>query len=203
MSQSPTKVLISGFKPFGSSRLNPSELLVNELVKEEISGVYLDSIVLPVEFDRSTTLMLEKIALSRPDVVISFGQAEGRSAITPEKIAVNFDNARIPDNSGDQRQSRVIDSKGADGYFTTLNVEKMIESIKDLGIPAELSMSAGAFVCNHIFYEIQKSLKGTEIKSGFVHVPLVTEQAVEFPGQPTMKLNDLVRAARAVILSTL
>ncbi len=203
MSQSPTKVLISGFKPFGSSRLNPSELLVNELVKEEISGVHLDSIVLPVEFDRSTTLMLEKIALSRPDVVISFGQAEGRSAITPEKIAVNFDNARIPDNSGDQRQSRVIDSKGADGYFTTLNVEKMIESIKDLGIPAELSMSAGAFVCNHIFYEIQKSLKGTEIKSGFVHVPLVTEQAVEFPGQPTMKLNDLVRAARAVILSTL
>jgi pyroglutamyl-peptidase len=203
MNQSPTRVLISGFKPFGSSKLNPSELLVNELVKEEIPGVHLDSIVLPVEFDSSTTLMLEKIASSKPDVVISFGQAEGRKAITPEKIAVNFDNAQIPDNSGDQRQSRFIDSKGADGYFTTLNIEKMIESIKDLGIPAELSMSAGAFVCNHLFYQLQKALKGSEIKSGFVHIPLVTPQAVEFPGQPTMELKDLVRAARAAILSTL
>jgi pyroglutamyl-peptidase len=203
MNHSPTRVLISGFKPFGSSKLNPSELLVNELVKEEIPGVHLDSIVLPVEFDSSTTLMLEKIASSKPDVVISFGQAEGRKAITPEKIAVNFDNAQIPDNSGDQRQSRFIDSKGADGYFTTLNIEKMIESIKDLGIPAELSMSAGAFVCNHLFYQLQKALKGSEIKSGFVHIPLVTPQAVEFPGQPTMELKDLVRAARAAILSTL
>jgi pyroglutamyl-peptidase len=203
MNHSPTRVLISGFKPFGSSKLNPSELLVNELVKEEIPGVHLDSIVLPVEFDSSTTLMLEKIASSKPDVVISFGQAEGRKAITPEKIAVNFDNAQIPDNSGDQRQSRFIDSKGADGYFTTLNIEKMIESIKDLGIPAELSMSAGAFVCNHLFYQLQKALKGSEIKSGFVHIPLVTEQAIEFPGQPTMELKDLVRAARAAILSTL
>jgi pyroglutamyl-peptidase len=79
----------------------------------------------------------------------------------------------------------------------------MIESIKDLGIPAELSMSAGAFVCNHLFYQVQKALKGSEIKSGFVHIPLVTEQAIEFPGQPTMELKDLVRATRAAILSTL
>ena len=203
MNQSPTKVLISGFKPFGSSKLNPSELLVNELVKEDIPGVHLDSIVLPVEFDRSTTLMLEKIASSKPDVVIAFGQAEGRRAITPEKIAVNFDNARIPDNSGDQRQSRVIDPRGADGYFTTLNIEKMIEAIQVIGIPAELSMSAGAFVCNHLFFQLQKALKGSEMKSGFIHIPLVTEQAIEFPGQPTMELKDLIRAARAAILSTL
>jgi pyroglutamyl-peptidase len=79
----------------------------------------------------------------------------------------------------------------------------MIESIKGLGIPAELSMSAGAFVCNHLFYQVQKALKGSEIKSGFIHIPLVTEQEVEFPGQPTMELKDLVRAARAAILSTL
>ena len=203
MNQSPTKVLISGFKPFGSSKLNPSELLVNELVKEEIPGVHLDSIVLPVEFDRSTTLMLEKIASSKPDVVIAFGQAEGRRAITPEKIAVNFDNARIPDNSGDQRRNQTIIHSAPDGYFSTLPVERMVEAIKAAGISSQLSLSAGAFVCNHIFFMLQHSLRGTGIKSGFIHLPLVPEQSSEFPGKPTMELSEMVRAARAAILSAL
>ncbi len=197
------KVLLSGFEPFGGSRLNPSQLLVEALSQSSIDGVELAIIVLPVEFERATELLLAKIKDFNPDVVIAFGQAEGRKAITPEKIAINLDNARMADNSGDQRQNRAIDPHGNDGYFTTLPVEKMIEAITSAGIPAEPSLSAGTFVCNHVFYQLQKALKDTETKSGFVHVPLVLEQSPEFPGQPTMALEELVRGARAAILSTL
>ena len=158
------KVLISGFEPFGGSRLNPSQLLVEALSQSSIDGVELAAIVLPVEFERATELLLEKIRDFQPDVVIAFGQAEGRKAIMPEKIAVNLDNAGIADNSGDQRQNRVIEPDGNDGYFTTLPVEKMIEAITSAGIPAELSLSAGNFVCNHVFYELQRNLIKTEIK---------------------------------------
>ena len=197
------KVLLSGFEPFGGSRLNPSQLLVEKLSQSSIEGVELAVIVLPVEFERATKLLLAKIRDFRPDVVMAFGQAEGRKAITPEKIAINLDNARIADNAGDLRQNRVINPDGSDGYFSTLPVEKMIESILKTGIPAELSLSAGAFVCNHVFYELQRTLIETEMKSGFVHVPLVPEQSSEFPGQPTMTLEELVRGAQAAILSTL
>ena len=195
----PVKVLISGFEPFGSSALNPSQLLVEALRNEKINGALLDAIVLPVEFDRAANVLLKRIEETKPDYVVAFGQAEGRKAITPEKIAINLDNARIPDNSGDQRQNQVIDPHGADGYFTSLPTSEIISAINDEGVPAELSLSAGAFVCNHIFYELQKNLKGTAIKSGFVHIPLVTQQGPEFPGQPTMELDDLVRGAKKLI----
>ena len=193
------KVLVSGFEPFGGSHTNPSQLLVKLLVQEKIEGASLEAIVLPVEFDRAAELLLHKIRESKPDVVVAFGQAEGRKAITPEKIAINLDNARIPDNSGDQRQNQMIDKDGADGYFTTLPTSEIIAGITNEGIPAELSLSAGAFVCNHVFYQLQKSLKGTKVRSGFVHIPLVTEQGPEFPGQPTMELSDLVRGARKLV----
>jgi len=193
------KVLVSGFEPFGGSHTNPSQLLVKELVQEKIEGASLEAIVLPVEFDRAAELLLNKVRESKPDVVVAFGQAEGRKAITPEKIAINLDNARIPDSSGDQRQNQMIDKDGADGYFTTLPTSEIIAGITNEGIPAELSLSAGAFVCNHVFYQLQKSLKGANIRSGFVHIPLVTEQGPEFPGQPTMELSDLVRGARKLV----
>ena len=193
------KVLVSGFEPFGGSHANPSQLLVKELVQEKIEGASLEAIVLPVEFDRAAELLLNKVREIKPDVVVAFGQAEGRKAITPEKIAINLDNARIPDNSGDQRQNQMIDKDGADGYFTTLPTSEIIAGITNEGIPAELSLSAGAFVCNHVFYQLQKSLKGTNVRSGFVHIPLVTEQGPEFPGQPTMELSDLVRGARKLV----
>ena len=198
-----TRVLITGFEPFGESRLNPSALLVERLVKEGIPGVDLHSIVLPVEFDRSTQMLLKKIKECRPDFVISFGQAEGRNGITPEKVAINFDDARIPDNSGVQRKNKKIDENGPDAYFSTLPVEKMVEAIKSEGIVSTLSLSAGAFVCNHLFYEVQRALQGSAIKSGFIHLPLISEQSDEFPGQPTLDLSLMVRGAKAAILSAL
>ena len=198
-----TKVLVSGFEPFGGADLNPSQLLVERLSPETIPGVELRAIVLPVEFDKAAEILLAEVKKFSPQVVISFGQAEGRSAITPEKIAINLDSARIPDNAGDQRQNQVIREQGADGYFSTLPVEEMVAALKAAGVAGSLSLSAGSFVCNHIFYTLQHELKGANIKSGFVHLPLVPEQSSEFPNQPTMSLDDMVKGAKALILSTL
>lgn len=198
-----TRVLITGFEPLGNSKLNPSALLVERLDKERIPGVELHSIVLPVEFDRSVQILLQKIEECRPDFVVSFGQAEGRTGITPEKVAINFDDARIPDNSGDQRKNKKIDENGPDAYFSTLPVERMVEAIKSEGIVSALSLSAGAFVCNHLFYEVQRALQGSAIKSVFIHLPLIPEQSDEFPGQPTLDLSLMVRGAKAAILSAL
>ena len=198
-----SKVLISGFKPFGGATLNPSELLVNVLERDQIPGVELFTVILPVEFDRSAEILLEKVKQIQPDLVIAFGQAEGRTAINPEKFAINLDDARIPDNSGDERKDVVIDKNGSDSYVTTLPIEMMVDAMKRAGYPADISLSAGAFVCNHIFYKLQKTLSGSNIRSGFVHLPLVTEQSSEFPGKFTMDLKDMVSATKAAILSAL
>lgn len=198
-----SKVLISGFKPFGGATLNPSELLVNVLERDQIPGVELFTVVLPVEFDRSAEILLERVKQIQPDLVIAFGQAEGRTAINPEKIAINLDDARIPDNSGDERKDVVIDKNGSDSYVTTLPIEMMVDAMKRAGYPADISLSAGAFVCNHIFYKLQKTLSGSNIRSGFVHLPLVTEQSSEFPLKFTMDLEDMVSATKAAILSAL
>ena len=198
-----SKVLISGFKPFGGATLNPSELLVNVLERDQIPGVELFTVILPVEFDRSAEILLEKVKQIQPDLVIAFGQAEGRTAINPEKFAINLDDARIPDNSGDERKDVVIDKNGSDSYVTTLPIEMMVDAMKREGHPADISLSAGAFVCNHIFYKLQKTLSGSNIRSGFVHLPLVTEQSSEFPGKFTMDLENMVSATKAAILSAL
>lgn len=200
---SSTKVLVTGFEPFGGATLNPSQLLVERLAKESLPGVELHTLILPVEFDKSASNLLAAIKSINPEVVISFGQAEGRSAITPERIAINLDDARIADNGGDQRQNQPILKTGADGYFSTLPVEKMVSELTQTGVQSALSLSAGSFVCNHIFYLMQHELRETKIKSGFVHLPLVPEQSAQFPNQPTMSLNEMVRGAKAVILSTL
>jgi len=198
-----TRVLVTGFEPFGGASLNPSELLVEELAKEKLLGVDLKTAILPVEFDRAAEILLAKINEISPSVVICFGQAEGRSAITPEKIAINLDDARIADNSGNLRKQQEIEVGGADGHFSTLPVEKMVLAINEAGVAASLSLSAGSFVCNHIFYRMQQALLGRGIKSGFVHLPLVPEQSAQFPNQPTMSLNQMISAAKAAILSTL
>ena len=198
-----TRVLVTGFEPFGGASLNPSQLLVEELAKQELPGIDLITAILPVEFDRATEILLAKIQEFSPSVVITFGQAEGRSSITPEKIAINLDDARIADNSGDARKQKEIVAGGADGYFSTLPVEKIVSALNEAGVPANLSLSAGSFVCNHIFYRMQHALLGQGIKSGFIHLPLVPEQSAEFPNQPTLLLEQMLVGAKAAILSTL
>ena len=197
------RVLISGFEPFGGSNLNSSQLVVEAISKESFSGLDLFTVILPVEFGKAADVLLSKVKEIDPEIIIAFGQAEGRKALTPEKIAINLDSARIPDNAGELRVNKVIIEKGADGYFSTLPIEKMVKAVKECGLESEVSLSAGAFLCNHIFYHLQHKLLESGVKSGFVHLPLVNEQIVQYPNQPSWALKDLVQGVRAAILSTL
>jgi pyroglutamyl-peptidase len=189
-----TKVLLTGFEPFGTATSNPS----GEIVKQ-ISGDNIVTAILPVAYTQSAERLLELIADHNPDVVICLGQAEGRTQITPEKVAINLDDARLADNEGVLRNDMKIIDAGPDGYFSTLPVNEIVEAIKAKGVPATVSLSAGAFLCNHVFYVAQDKFAGTKVRSGFVHVPLMDSQAPEFPGLPTMPLDQMVIAVRAML----
>ena len=194
-----TKVLLTGFEPFAGSSLNPSQEIVNEIAKINIPGIEIITAILPVVFGKSSEKLLKLIATEKPDVVISLGQAEGRTQITPERVAINLDDARIADNSGAILIDRPIVNGGPAAYFSTLPVKEIVAAISTNGIAAAPSLSAGTFVCNHIFYHLQRSLNGTNIRSGFIHVPLMREQAGEFPNLFTMPIADLVKGITAAI----
>ena len=189
-----TTVLLTGFEPFGAATSNPS----GEIVKQ-ISGDNIVTAILPVAYTQSADRLLALITEHNPDVVICLGQAEGRTAITPEKVAINLDDARLADNEGVLRSDVKILDKGPDAYFSTLPLLEMVEAIKAQGIPASVSLSAGAFLCNHVFYVAQNKFAGTNVRSGFVHVPLMDSQAPEFPGLPTMPLDQMVTAVKAIL----
>jgi pyroglutamyl-peptidase len=188
------KVLLTGFEPFGKAALNPS----GEIVKQ-ISSDNIVTAILPVAYTRSAAVLLALIEEHKPDVVISLGQAEGRTQITPERIAINLDDARLADNEGMLRSDLPIIVGGPTAYESTLPIKEFVDAINASGVPAAVSLSAGAFLCNHIFYVVQDKLKGTKVRSGFVHVPLMDEQAEEFPGLPTMPLDQMVRAVRTML----
>ena len=189
-----TKVLLTGFEPFGTATSNPS----GEIVKQ-ISGDNIVTAILPVTYAQSAERLLSLINQHNPDVVLCLGQAEGRTQITPEKVAINLDDARLADNEGVLRNDVKILDNGPDAYFTTLPIKEMVEAIKAAGVPASVSLSAGAFLCNHVFYVAQNKYAGTKVRSGFVHVPLMDSQAPEFPGLPTMPLDQMVKAVRAML----
>jgi pyroglutamyl-peptidase len=145
------KVLISGFEPFGGSDLNSSQLVVEAISKESFTGLELSAVILPVEFDKAARVLLSKVKEVNPEIIISFGQAEGRKAITPEKIAINLDSARIPDNAGELRVNKVIFESGADGYFSTLPIEKMVVAVKERGLESEISLITFSIISNTSF----------------------------------------------------
>jgi pyroglutamyl-peptidase len=155
--------------------------------------------VLPVVYGESAKSLLALIEEHQPDAIICFGQAEGRTAITPERFAVNLDDAAIADNKGHIRIDQPIQPLGPTAHQSTLPVKEIVAALKAEGIPAALSLSAGTFVCNHIFYELQHALKGTSLQSGFVHVPLMLEQQEDFPGLFTMDVESMVRATKTVV----
>ena len=182
-----SKILVTGFEPFATSPLNPS----GEIVKV-LKGDDLVTAILPVVFGQASAQLRDLIDLHKPSAVLCLGQAEGRSVMTPERIAINLDDARIADNAGNQPLEQRVMADGPDGHFSTLPIEKMVASMKAAGIPASISLSAGTFVCNHIFYVLQDYLKDSSIKSGFMHVPLMDEQRREFPTLPTMPIRQMV-----------
>ncbi|MBQ3228503.1 MAG: pyroglutamyl-peptidase I [Clostridia bacterium] len=190
------KLLISGFDPFGGEKINPSFEAV-KLLPDVICEYELTKIELPTVFGRSAEIMSAKIEEIRPDAVICVGQAGGRRGITPEVIGINLREATISDNAGAQLQNEPVSEGAPDGIFSTLPVREMVAAIKAEGLPASLSFSAGAFVCNDLLFSLLNTYRGTEIKIGFIHVPFLPEQAKD--GVPSMTLSEITKGLIAAI----
>ena len=194
------KLLLTAFDPFGGESVNPA-LEAVMLVKNQINGMDIVKLEVPTVFRKSVKTVGEVIEKERPDFVLCVGQAGGRGDITPERVAINIDDARIPDNEGNQPIDEVIFEDGNSAYFSTLPVKAMVEEIRKEGLPASLSNSAGTFVCNHLMYGVlyilNKQFKGT--KGGFIHVPFIAEQVTNKPDKPYMELMDIVRGLEAAI----
>lgn len=188
------KILVTGFDPFGGEAINPAWEAVSRLSKE-IEGAEIVTVQIPTVFGDSAKRLFEAVDEHQPDAVVCVGQAGGRFGITPERVAINVDDARIADNKGQQPLDTVIQADGAPAYFTTLPVKAMVEAVKKAGLPTSLSNTAGTFVCNHIMYQNLYYLANhyPKTQGGFIHVPYVTEQVVDKPGQASMALADIVK----------
>ncbi len=190
------RLLITGFEPFGGERVNPAWEAVSRL-PERIGGYRLDKLRVPTVFGAAGEAVLDAAARIRPEAVICVGQAGGRAGVTPELIAVNLRDARIPDNAGNQPKDTPVVPGGPDGLFATLPVRAMAARIEAAGLPASVSYSAGTFVCNDLMYTVLHHFAGTGVRAGFIHVPFLPEQARE--GVPSMALDDIGRALTAAI----
>lgn len=192
-------VLVTGFEPFAGSNVNPSQLVVSRLQEMDFSDLSVIAEVLPVEFDAAVTKLIALIEQHDPAIVIALGQAEGRTTISIERVAINFANANIPDNGGTKLMDQEIIDGGTAGYFSTLPVTSLVDLLVRSEVKASQSLSAGSFVCNYIFYQMQALLLNRNVKSGFIHLPLVPEQQNEFPNIPTMPLDEMVKGIKLII----
>jgi pyroglutamyl-peptidase len=196
------KLLLTGFEPFGGNEVNPSAQIVAQLAGEGIAGVALATAVLPVDRHHGPAALLQAVAKNAPDVVLCLGQAGRSPAIAIERVAVNLLDYRIADNSGHQATDEPIVPDGPAAYFTTLPVRAMHQAAVAAGVPTELSLSAGAFLCNQVTYELLHYLatERLNIPAGFVHVPLLPEQAAQRTQLlPSMSLATMCVGVTAVI----
>ena len=196
------RVLLTGFDAFGGQTLNPSWLAVQQLHGRRIAGHKIVAAQLPTVFDKSLLVLRGLLKLHQPSLVICVGQAGGRGAISLERVAINLNDARIADNAAAQPIDTPVVPGGPSAYFTSLPVKAMLLALQRENLAAEVSQSAGTFVCNHVFYGLmhmlttQRGLKRT--RGGFIHVPFVEGQ-----GTPHMALDDIVRGLRLAVRSAL
>ena len=189
-------LLITGFEPFGGETVNPSWEAVNRLPKM-IGQWNLSKIQIPVEYGKAAQVITEAAQQIQPNVILCIGQAGGRSAITPEAVAINLRDTVSPDNAGLVQQNLPVIPGGPDAYFATVPVRNMINAIKSANIPASLSLSAGAYVCNDTLYSLLHEFHRTKTLVGFIHVPYLPEQAKE--GVPSLTLEQITAGLSAAI----
>jgi pyroglutamyl-peptidase len=189
-----TGVLVTGFEPFGGSTVNPSRQLVDALDGEVATAV------LPVSYERAAAALRGAVAGHQPDVVIAFGQADGRTGVSVERFAHNLDEATTTDNDEAPGSGLPIDPDGPAAYPSTLPVDDIVAALRAEGIPAAPSRDAGGFLCNHVFYVLMGLLERErpDARGGFVHVPLLPEQALD-KDSASMPLETLIRAARIIV----
>ena len=194
------KILVTGFDPFGGDKINPAIEAVKRL-PDEIKGAEVVKLEIPTVFNKSAEVVKEAIKKENPDYVLNVGQAGGRFGLTPERVAININDGRIPDNEGYQPLGEPINKDGETAYFTQLPIKAEAKAIRDAGLPASVSNTAGTYVCNHIMYQVQymRDKEFPNIKAGFIHIPFLPEQVVNRPNTPSMALDDIVKGLTAAL----
>lgn len=185
-------ILLTGFEPFGGAARNPSQDIVHALAGRRVAGREIVGAVLPCVFGASRRQLLRLLRRHRPGLVVCLGVAAGRAAITPERVAINVDDARIPDNAGARPVDRPVVRGAPAAYWSKLPVKAIVAALRRRGIPAAVSQTAGTFVCNHVFFGLMHALRRRAARGGFIHVPA----AVDRPGprRPGVPLAVQVRA---------
>lgn len=198
------KILITGFDPFGGESMNPAYEAV-KLIPDEIKGVEIVKLEVPTVFHKSIDVLEKAIDKENPDVVINVGQAGNRFGVTPERVAINEDDARIKDNEGNQPIDEKIYEDGENAYFSNLPIKAMVEEIKKAGIPSSVSNTAGTFVCNHLMYGLMYLIdkKYPNLKGGFIHVPFATEQVLDKPTSPSLTIGQIAKGLEAAIVAVI
>lgn len=188
------KILITGFEPFGGQRINPSREAA-QLLPDRLGPHRLYKLQIPVAFGLAADAVIAEAENIHPDRILCVGQAGGRAALTPERIAINLRDASIPDNFGYQPCEEPVIAGGPAAFFSTLPVNTIAEAIRAAGVSSEVSLSAGSFVCNDLFYRLLARYDGSPVKVGFLHVPFLPEQALR--GEPSMPLEEIARGLLA------
>lgn len=194
------KILVTGFEPFGGEKINPSYEVVKRL-DDKIINVHIIKLKVPVAFNRSVDTVIRKIEEENPDVVLMIGQAGGIYNITVERLGININDARIADNEGNKPVDEVIDKDGLPAYFSTIPVRKIVEGMLENNIPAQISNSAGTYVCNHLLYGILDYIckNKIDIKAGFIHIPFLPEQTLNRSDAPSMSMDIMLKAIEIAI----
>ncbi len=194
------KILLTAFEPFGGESINAAQEAA-ALVNGTIAGARIVKMDVPVVFGKCVDAVAAAICRERPDAVLCLGQAGGRADLTPERVAINLDDARIPDNEGNQPVDQTIFPDGAPAYFSTLPVKAMVRAIREAGLPARVSNTAGTFVCNHLMYgtlyHLARSWPG--VRGGFMHLPLLHEQARQRPETPSLSVEETAAGIEAAL----
>ena len=192
-------VLLTGFEPFNGAAINPAWEAVRALKGWSGDDFYVEVLQLPCVFGFANLVLRGAIDEMKPQVVICVGQAGGRADLTVERVAINVDDAPILDNDRRQPVDAPIVAGGPAAYFATLPVKAIVASMRERGLAASVSQTAGTFVCNHVFYGLMNHIDGNGALGGFIHVPYLPEQAAAFPGAPSMALAEIVEGLKAAV----
>jgi len=198
-------ILLTGFEPFNNESINPSWEAVQALDGWHEGDFVVHARELPCVFVDANRVMHHTVEELQPSIVIAVGQAGGRADISVERVAINIDDAPIPDNLKRQPVDQRIVGDGPAAYFSTLPIKAIVHALREEGLPASVSQTAGTFLCNHVFYGLmhQAADWGTTMRAGFIHIPYLPQQAIGKAGAPSMALDSMVEALRIAIRTTL
>jgi pyroglutamyl-peptidase len=197
------KALVTGFDPFGGEAINPAQEALARL-KPRLGPLAIETCVVPTVFGKSIDALEAAIDAAKPDIVLCVGQAGGRPALSLERVAINVDDARIPDNARQKPIDLPVVKGGPAAYFTSLPIKAAVAALRHAGLPAIVSNTAGTFVCNHLFYGLMHlaAQRGNAFRGGFLHIPFLPQQAQRHAGEPSMALEHIVQGIEIILATT-